>query len=84
MCGGTHVNPYGRFELDMNSVDLDLSIRAAVPVPRTPQGGGSRHHGSGTDRSRGACSAGQRDEPHLIGGDHELDPVPGAQFGEQA
>lgn len=38
MCGGTHVNPYGRFELDMNSVDLDLSIRAAVPVPRTPQG----------------------------------------------
>lgn len=35
----THVNPYGRFELDMNSrLDLDLSIRAAVPGPRTPQG----------------------------------------------
>lgn len=35
----THVNPYGRFELDMNSrLDLDLSIRATVPGPRTPQG----------------------------------------------
>ncbi|MFE7403605.1 Tn3 family transposase [Streptomyces sp. NPDC057557] len=35
----THVNPYGRFELDMNSrLDLDLSIRATVPSPRTPQG----------------------------------------------
>ncbi|MEU1087486.1 Tn3 family transposase [Streptomyces sp. NPDC005892] len=35
----TRVNPYGRFELDMNSrLDLDLSIRAAVPGPRTPQG----------------------------------------------
>jgi hypothetical protein len=34
----THVNPYGRFELDMNSrLDLDLSIRATVPGPRTPQ-----------------------------------------------
>ncbi|MFC9285109.1 Tn3 family transposase [Streptomyces sp. NPDC057052] len=34
----THVNPYGRFELDMNSrLDLDLSIRAAVPGPRAPQ-----------------------------------------------
>ncbi|MEU2674841.1 Tn3 family transposase [Streptomyces sp. NPDC007164] len=33
----THVNPYGRFELDMNSrLDLDLS-RATVPGPRTPQ-----------------------------------------------
>ncbi|MFF2200373.1 hypothetical protein [Streptomyces sp. NPDC058145] len=32
------VNPYGRFELDMNSrLDLDLSIRATVPGPRTPQ-----------------------------------------------
>ncbi|MEV7053209.1 MULTISPECIES: hypothetical protein [Streptomyces] len=32
----THVNPYGRFELDMNSrLDLDLSIRATVPGPRT-------------------------------------------------
>lgn len=28
-------------------------------------------------------SARQGDEPHLIGGDDELDPVPGAQFGEQ-
>ncbi|MEV7489041.1 Tn3 family transposase [[Kitasatospora] papulosa] len=35
----THVNPYGRFELDMNSrLDLDLSIRATVPGPRAPQG----------------------------------------------
>lgn len=34
----THVNPYGRFELDMNSrLDLDLSIRAAVPGARAPQ-----------------------------------------------
>ncbi|MEU0969071.1 Tn3 family transposase [Streptomyces sp. NPDC005917] len=33
----THVNPYGRFESDMNSrLDLDLSIRATVPGPRTP------------------------------------------------
>jgi hypothetical protein len=32
------VNPYGRFELDMNNrLDLDLSIRATVPGPRTPQ-----------------------------------------------
>lgn len=32
----THVNPYGRFELDMNSrLDLDLAARAAtVPGPR--------------------------------------------------
>ncbi|MFD8990358.1 Tn3 family transposase [Streptomyces goshikiensis] len=35
----THVNPYGRFELDMNSrLDLDLSIRATVPGPRTLHG----------------------------------------------
>ncbi|WP_423835527.1 Tn3 family transposase [Streptomyces tubbatahanensis] len=35
----THVNPYGRFELDMNSrLDLDLSVRATVPGPRTPSG----------------------------------------------
>lgn len=35
----THVNPYGRFELDMNSrLDLDLSLRVAVRGPRTPQG----------------------------------------------
>ncbi|WP_106409505.1 Tn3 family transposase [Streptomyces odonnellii] len=34
----THVDPYGRFELNMNSrLDLDLSIRATVPGPRTPQ-----------------------------------------------
>ncbi|MEU7459056.1 hypothetical protein [Streptosporangium roseum] len=33
------MNPYGRFELDMNGrLDLDLSIRATVPGPRTPQG----------------------------------------------
>jgi len=33
----THVNPYGRFELDMNSrLDLDLPIRATMPGPRTP------------------------------------------------
>jgi hypothetical protein len=33
----THVNPYGRFELDMNRrLDLDLAIRA-VPGPRTLQ-----------------------------------------------
>ncbi|MET9387019.1 Tn3 family transposase [Streptomyces sp. NPDC002928] len=35
----THVNPYGRFELDMSTrLDLDLSVRATVPGPRTPQG----------------------------------------------
>lgn len=36
----THVNPYGRFELDMNSrVDLDPVNRAATfPGPRSPQG----------------------------------------------
>lgn len=36
----THVNLYGRFELDMNRrLDLDLTARAAaVPVPRTPEG----------------------------------------------
>ncbi|MFK0297386.1 Tn3 family transposase, partial [Streptomyces sp. NPDC090442] len=35
----THVNPYGRFELDMNSrLDLDLTATAAaVPGPRDPQ-----------------------------------------------
>jgi hypothetical protein len=32
----THVNPYGRFELDMNSrLDLDLTVRTK-PGPRTP------------------------------------------------
>lgn len=36
----THVNPYGRFELDMNSrLDLNLSIRATVSGPRAPQVG---------------------------------------------
>ncbi|MEU0595414.1 hypothetical protein [Streptomyces ardesiacus] len=36
----THVNPYGRFELDMNSrLQLDLTAPArAVPGPRSPQG----------------------------------------------
>jgi hypothetical protein len=38
----THVNPYGQFELDMNSrLDLGLSLTAGaatVPGPRTPQG----------------------------------------------
>ncbi|MFJ7593139.1 hypothetical protein ACIQZO_38350 [Streptomyces sp. NPDC097617] len=35
----THVNPYGRFEVDMNSrLDLGLSIRATMPGLRTPQG----------------------------------------------
>ncbi len=35
----THVNPYGRFELEMNSrLDLDLAARAAtVPNPHTPK-----------------------------------------------
>ncbi|OKI45013.1 transposase [Streptomyces sp. TSRI0281] len=35
----THVNPYGRFELDMNSrLDLDLAATGAtVPGPRAPQ-----------------------------------------------
>lgn len=33
----THINPYGRFELDLNSrLELDLAARAAtVPGPRT-------------------------------------------------
>lgn len=30
----THVNPYGRFELDMNS-RLDLSAAAPIPAQRT-------------------------------------------------
>ncbi|OAH16388.1 Tn3 family transposase [Streptomyces jeddahensis] len=35
----THVNPYGRFELDMNSrLHLDMTA-AAVPGPRSPQQG---------------------------------------------
>ncbi|WP_217687113.1 Tn3 family transposase [Streptomyces sp. CAI-85] len=50
-----HVEPCGRFELDMNSrLDLDLSLRAAIPGPRTPQGeeaaGPARHPGSGEAR----------------------------------
>jgi hypothetical protein len=35
----THVNPYGRFELDMKGrLGLDLSLRATVPSPRAAQG----------------------------------------------
>ncbi|GAA1274656.1 hypothetical protein GCM10009646_71910 [Streptomyces aureus] len=36
----THVNLYGRFELDMNShLQLDLTATTvAVPGPRSPQG----------------------------------------------
>ncbi|MFD9323546.1 Tn3 family transposase [Streptomyces sp. NPDC060053] len=35
----THVNPYGRFEPDMNSrLDLDLPLRTTVPGPHIPQG----------------------------------------------
>lgn len=35
----THVNPYGRFDLDMNSrLDLDLTATVMVPGPRSPQG----------------------------------------------
>ncbi|MYT27197.1 Tn3 family transposase, partial [Streptomyces sp. SID7760] len=38
----THVNPYGRFELDMNSrLELDLAART-VPGPRTPEGESAR------------------------------------------
>ncbi|MFE4667458.1 Tn3 family transposase [Streptomyces sp. NPDC056716] len=39
----THVNPYGRFELDMNSrLDLNLTARAlARPRPRGPQAQGA-------------------------------------------
>ncbi|MCX4792368.1 transposase [Streptomyces sp. NBC_01221] len=34
----THVNPYGRFELDMNSrLDLELAAAVTVPGPRSPQ-----------------------------------------------
>lgn len=33
------VKPYGRFEPDVNSrLDLNLSVRAAAPSPRTAQG----------------------------------------------
>lgn len=32
----THVNPHGRFELDMNS-RLDLCLRAPVPGQRTAE-----------------------------------------------
>ncbi|MER6694220.1 Tn3 family transposase [Streptomyces minutiscleroticus] len=36
----THVNPYGRFELDTNRrLDPDLTARDAVPGPRAPEGG---------------------------------------------
>ncbi|MFB8139277.1 Tn3 family transposase [Streptomyces parvus] len=34
----THVNPYGRFELDMNSrLDLEAVAAVTVPGPRSPQ-----------------------------------------------
>ncbi|MFD5437068.1 Tn3 family transposase [Kitasatospora sp. NPDC127067] len=33
----THVNPYGRFELDMNT-RLDLGPRITLPSPRSPRG----------------------------------------------
>ncbi|MFD8420342.1 alpha/beta fold hydrolase [Streptomyces sp. NPDC059466] len=46
----------------------DVDGRAAPASPREP----------------GTPSARQGDEPRLVGGDDELDPVPGAQFGEQA
>jgi hypothetical protein len=43
----THVNPYGRFELDLNRrLDLDLTARDAVPGPRTPEGGPAAARGS--------------------------------------
>ncbi|MFE0515632.1 hypothetical protein ACFW2E_38590, partial [Streptomyces sp. NPDC058964] len=39
----THVNPYGRFELDMTSrLDLDLSSSSSVRPPRTPPPKGTR------------------------------------------
>jgi hypothetical protein len=31
-------------------------------------------------RIPGTRAAGRRDQPHLIGSDHELDPVPGAFY----
>ncbi|MGW4889963.1 Tn3 family transposase [Streptomyces murinus] len=37
----THINPYGRFELDMNN-RLDLTPVLAVPGPRTNPGGSAR------------------------------------------
>ncbi|MEV5441000.1 Tn3 family transposase [Streptomyces sp. NPDC052644] len=40
----THVNPYGRFELDMNSrldLRLELPPAATVPRPRAPEGQGA-------------------------------------------
>lgn len=34
----SHVNPYGRFELDMNRrLDLDPTARDALPAPRIPE-----------------------------------------------
>jgi len=48
----SHVNPYGRFELDMNRrLDLDLATRA-VPGPRTLQGKGLPCRGEVWARSR--------------------------------
>lgn len=49
----THVNPYGRFELDMNS-HLDLALAATVPGPRTaPEAETAR---SATDGAAGSAS----------------------------
>ena len=48
----THVNPYGRSELDMNRrMDLDLATRA-VPGPRTLQREGAAVPGEAWARSR--------------------------------
>ncbi|MFF3788064.1 hypothetical protein [Streptomyces sp. NPDC001933] len=52
----THVNPYGRFELDMNRrLDLDLTVRT-VPGPRASAdelAGGPRGEGAASSRSPG-------------------------------
>ncbi|AUA17263.1 Tn3 transposase DDE domain protein [Streptomyces malaysiensis subsp. malaysiensis] len=53
-----HVNPYGRFELDMTRhLDLDLTAQAALPAPRRPRGqtsGGPGVGSWGSDRLRTA------------------------------
>ncbi|MET8725151.1 Tn3 family transposase [Streptomyces misionensis] len=51
----THVNPYGRFELDMNShLDLAAAAAAMVPGPRTPpESDGAR---SAADGGAGSAS----------------------------
>lgn len=44
----THVDPYGRFELDMNRrLDLDLTARDALPRPRAPEGRPAWHRRRG-------------------------------------